>query len=187
MYPLSISCPIRVTIPSWSASGKIPRGKTVIISEWRIWIDHLVETSRLRSYGRKIYSDRRADTAISAVPSALKHLLSLPKRVSIRTRRPRARRTTTTTGTEITRRQDDPAEDSPITSSPNSDTNNSGDSSSVAVCDICHERQPHYLKFIMDTFHHLHMWILVNATYSSITQLIKIQSVLVIHVYDWDI
>ena len=62
-----------------------------------------------------------------------------PKRVPIRSRRPRGRRTVTTTQTEVTRRQD---EDSPTNSSSNSDTDNSSDSSSETVCDICHERQP---------------------------------------------
>ena len=53
--------------------------KTVITSERRIWIDELVDTSRLKSDGRKIYPDMRADTAISPVPLALKHFPTLPK------------------------------------------------------------------------------------------------------------
>ena len=48
-------------------------------SERRIWIGELVDINLLESDGKKIYSDMRADTAISPVPLALKHSSTLPK------------------------------------------------------------------------------------------------------------
>ena len=57
----------------------------MITSERRIWIDAFVHTSGLKSDGRKIYLDRRSDTATRPVTLALKHLPTLPKEYPLET------------------------------------------------------------------------------------------------------